>query len=141
VPARAACDDLTHAFRTTIGLRTLAADLAEAARNGPSIAARLTRIETDLDRAARTLQSDAPTTAVAQAAGTSPMADPRARIAFEQVLRTPRAVQQFMNMMQVARVRTQLGKARVRTLRTRGRALLRGTKALRRHLRRLAAPG
>jgi hypothetical protein len=126
----------------TLGLRTLAADLAEATRRGPSLTSRLARVESDLDRAAQALQGDGAATAVAQEAGgpSSPLLDPRARIAFTQVLRTPRAVQEFLKSLEVARVRAALGQSRARTSTARGRALLRGTRALKKRLHRLATP-
>jgi len=61
----------------------------------------------------------------------------RARIAFTQVLKTPGAVQGFLQRLATAQARAGLAPKATRDVRRRARTLLGGTKALKRQLKRL----
>jgi hypothetical protein len=61
----------------------------------------------------------------------------RTRTAFTHVLRTPRQVRAFLQIVSEARARAEIGRETGRTLRRRGRLLLRGTKTLKADLQRL----
>ena len=66
-------------------------------------------------------------------------AQQRARVAFEHVLRTPKEVRGFLQVVAAAQQRALVARPTAQDLRRRGRDLLRGTKGLRRELRRLQA--
>ena len=106
----------------------------------------LAGIESDLAAAARALAGElvaASDSTRALAAGLEPAAasgitaEQRARIAFTEVLHTPREVAAFLDDLAVARQRAGLPPAVARDLHRRGLTLLRGTKALKAKLRRL----
>jgi hypothetical protein len=157
VPAHETCLPVQGAFRKTLGLAALASELVADIEGGMSSGAssgrgviaalteRLGRVETDLGAGAealagRTGASQAAAGAL-QAATAGALAETpaqqRARIAFTMVLKTPRQVRSFLQLVAEARARAQLGREPARGLRRRGRLLLRGTKNLKGELRRL----
>jgi len=145
------CAPVQDPFRKTLGLGELTQGLvADVAAQGDvrlaPLVARLTGIESDLAAAARALAGEPVTGSAsprALAAGFEPAdqtglsAEQRARIAFTQVLHTPRQVASFLDDLAAARQRAGLPPTVARDLRHRGRVLLRGTKALKAQLRRL----
>jgi len=113
---------------------------------GPSLTGRLDGVAGNLDDAARALAGKP----VGQAGAAVALAEvvlsrglppsesqERARIAFTQVLKTPGAVQGFLQRLVTAQTRAGLAAKATRDVRRRGRTLLRGTKALKRQLKRL----
>ena len=149
------CAPVADAFRQALALGGLAqgleADVAGtvAAVTAPLVT-RLRRIESDLAGAAHALAGEpvaprgpAPALAAdfAPAVASSVPSQERARIAFTQVLHTPRQVAAFLDVVALARARAALPAAIARNLRHRGRLLLRGTKALKADLDRLRRGG
>jgi hypothetical protein len=144
-PDRAACAPVQGAFQQTIALGTLAGEIgAELARTEwpivDDVLARLAAIEAQLEAAARALDGQpaalvAPALASVPAAVSTISAQERARIAFTTVLRTPRQVSSFLQVLAQARTRQAIGRPVAKHLRRRGRVLLRSTRMLRAELR------
>jgi hypothetical protein len=144
------CLPVQGAFRKTLGLaaltRGLVADIEGGTPSGANtgrgvlgaLTDRLGRVEADLGAGAEALAGRAADIQPATTGGIpeSP-AQQRARIAFTMVLKTPRQVRSFLQLVAEARARAQLRRDSARTLRRRGRLLLRGTKNLKGELRRL----
>jgi hypothetical protein len=156
VPAPETCAPVQGAFRKSLGLaaltRALVVDVETGRRPEAStergvlgaLMERLARVESDLGASADALAgrsggATASTVSPRAAAATIPEtpAQERARIAFTMVLRTPRQVSGFLQLVAEARARAQIGRPAARGLRRRGRLLLRGTKNLKGELRRL----
>jgi hypothetical protein len=135
------CRPVQAVFSQALGLKSLTQDIAgdvALAGNGnlTPLTTRLARIEEDLAAAARALAGTPvlSTTYRALADGGPMSAAERARIAFTQVLRTPREVNGFLQALAQAQARAALRRSTTRALRRRGRYLLRGTRGLKRNL-------
>jgi hypothetical protein len=146
------CSPVLGAFRKTLGLAALTRGLMTQVEsvNQPSgtggggsmsaLSARLEKVETELVAASGALSGRLASEAQATLAGTTLPKTPaqlRARIAFVQVRKTPKAVESFLQLVAQARARAALQREHARALRRRGRLLLRGTKTLKAELKRL----
>ncbi len=145
-PDAAACTPVQAPFRQAIGLQNLTQGLAASLAPADSatvapLLQRLTAIEDAFASAAEALADGTnPLPAVAGGMQASPdisVAD-RAHIAFTMVLRTPRQVSQFLQLLAEARVRAAVGPPAARSLRQRAHVLLRSTRHFRRALKRVA---
>jgi len=151
-----ACAPLQGVLREAVALeavtRGLLHEVAEAAAEvAAPLAARLRDIQGDLSDAARALAGEqiggiAPaTTTRARPKGSSETtgipARQQARIAFTQVLRTPRKVAAFLNELTAALQRDELENSLGKRLVRGGRRLLKGTKLLKDELRELQKDG
>jgi hypothetical protein len=150
-PEHETCLPVQGAFRKTLGLaaltRGLAADIEGGMPAGASagrgvltaLLDRLGRVEDDLGAGAEALAGRSAALLQPATTGSIPEspAQQRARIAFTMVLKTPRQVRSFLQLVAEARARAQLRRDSARVLRRRGRLLLRGTKNLKGELRRL----
>jgi hypothetical protein len=144
----AACRPLTGVFRRALGLAAMARALATevglhaavfgAERAPAALGDALGRAEAALSAAVEAL-AGRPVGIVPAALPPNITATPaqeRARIAFTQVLGTPREVRSFVALLAAAQVRLEL-RQEARVLRRRARLLLRGTKTLKGELKRL----
>jgi hypothetical protein len=151
VPQVVTCSPVVGAFRKTLGLASLTRGLMAEVEgaNQPSgtgggsmaaLTARLEKVETDLVAASGALSGKITSDGKPNVPRTSLPETPaqlRARIAFVQVRKTPKAVQNFLQLVTEARARAALQREHARALRRRGRLLLRGTKTLKGELKRL----
>jgi len=146
VPATT-CQPVQEPFRQTLALADLADSLVADAQTAPpdtatALVAQLDVIHDQLEAAARALAGETtPATQIVslvrrRAIVTDLSSRTRARVAFRMLLRTPREITSFLQL--VAEARTQLATSVTRNLRRNGRRLLRGTNSLRRHLRYVA---
>jgi len=140
------CAPLQGALRQTLALEAVTQQIAAVVTAAAPGAAdiflpRLTTIEASLAAAARALAGDEQTglatLVVAPAVESAIPASQRARIAFTEILRTPREVAAFLQDVHAAQQRAAITRAAGKTLRPVGRRLLVGTKALRRDLKKL----
>jgi hypothetical protein len=143
---QAACAPVQDVFRETLAVSTVAAELHDelASKDAPIAAvalARLVAIEAQLEAAAAALDGErtgiTPALAVVPREASGMSADERARIAFTNILRTPRQINGFLRILAQAQARAQLGRPTAKHFRRRGRLLLRGTRTLRTELRAL----
>jgi hypothetical protein len=145
------CSPVLGAFRKALGLASLTRGLMAEVEgaNQPSgtgggsmaaLSARLTKVESDLVWVSGALSGKITSDqkpSLPRASLPETPAQQRARIAFVQVRRTPKAVQNFLQLVAEARARAALRREHARALRRRGRLLLRGTKTLKAELKRL----
>ncbi len=139
------CAPVQGVFRQTIALRAITQDLradVTAADLGSvdALVAHLTSIEASLAAAQQALAGDTPgpvALVVRPSVASSVPANLRARIAFTDVLKTPREVAAFLDEVDRAQQRAAIVRSVGRMLRRGGRRLLSGTKSLKADLRRL----
>jgi len=151
VPEVVTCQPVLGAFRKALGLTSLTRGLMVDVKgtNEPSgtgggplaaLTQRLENVETALVSVAGALsgkitleeQPNVPRTSLPETP-----AQQRARIAFVQVRKTPKQVQNFLQLVAEARARAALRRGHARALRRRGQLLLRGTKTLKGELKRI----
>ncbi len=138
-----ACAPVQGVFRQTIALEAITRDLLAnvgAANSGSadSLTAHLETIAESLAAAERALAGDGTTSGALRPAVVSAIpASMRARIAFTDVLRTPREVAAFLDDVRQAQEEAAIPRAVGRTLRRGGRQLLGGIESLKADLRQL----
>lgn len=148
-PDTSACAPVGEAFRQTLALEAITQGLlstvsAAGVASVDDLAAHLTAIGASLDAAERALAGDTAQVAPEVARMVSGLvvasgvpASLRARIAFKDILRTPREVAAFLDEVSRAQDRARISRSVARMLRRGGRRLLAGTLGLKADLRRL----